>query len=346
MTKKKVFGTGKVAGGDEQSSASAPSNWSEGIKEGAARIDGTKNINVKTLPVELLEEDPENPRTLLYGSRDIKALIQQNPLPQEFAGSTDWIESYVKHAPSPSDIENANEQAGAARKELTSLLHFAISLGSSDKIINPITVFPVGSKFQIIAGERRFLACLLLLATHAPVRILETRPAPDDLLLMQWSENSDREDLSLSDRLGNLKRILAELKPRNNKKEISIREFAAKTGMSKTWAERYVTVIRHAKRTLWEDIRLGKVNSIVSAYNLVQKARSKDKSAKVEPRRTKLRMSVGENTLAAKFVLEAVVEKLADAHLSKTLSNIDYGDPKQVNKALDQIMEVVSQHGS
>lgn len=345
MSRKKAFGTGTVAEITEKSAAGDTSTWSEGIKEGAARMDGIKNINAKTLPLALLEEDPENPRTLLYSSKDIRALIQQHPLPDGFAESTDWIESYVKQAPCPADVEIADKWASAAQKELTSLLHFAVSLGSSDKIINPITVFPVGSNFQIIAGERRFLACLLLLATHAPVRILETRPAPDELLLMQWSENSDREDLSLSDRLGNLERILAALKSGNNGKEISIREFAAKTGMSKTWAERYVTVIRHATKALWEEIRLGKINSIVSAHNLVQKARSKDKGAKAAPRRATLRLSAGENTQAAKFVIEAVVEKLADEALNKTLGKIDYSDPKMINKALEQIMAVVSQHG-
>lgn len=345
MSKKKAFGTGKITEPTEQSQTSDASTWSTGIKEGATRMGGMKNINAKTLPVELLEEDPENPRTMLYSSKDIKALIQQHPLPDEFTKSTDWIASYVEKAPCPADSENTSDMSGGAQKELASLLHFAVSLGSSDKIINPITVFPVGSNFQIIAGERRFLACLLLMATHAPVRILETQPAPDDLLLMQWSENSDREDLPLFDRLGNLQRILTALKPGNNGKEISIREFAAKTGMSKTWAERYVTVIRHAKKSLWEEIRLGKVKSIVAAHRLVQDARSKDKSVKVEPRRAKLRLSAGENTQAAKFVIEAVVEKLADENLNNTLGNIDYSDPKKVNKALEEIMEAVSQHG-
>jgi hypothetical protein len=344
-SRKKAFGTGNVPQTTDDSPTRDSSNWSGGIKEGAARIEGLKNINAKTLPIELLEEDPENPRTLLYDSADIKALIQEHPLPDEFTGSTDWIASYVKQAPCPTSSANAEDSDAAARKELISLLYFAVSLGSSDKIINPITVFPAGSNFQIIAGERRFLACLLLLATHAPVRILDTRPAPDELLLMQWSENADREDLSLYDRLGNLRRIMTVLKTDNSGKEISIREFATKTGMSKTWAERYVTVIKHAKKALWEDIRLGKVNSIVTAHSLVQKARSKDKEVKGAPRRAKLRLTVGEDTQAAKFVIEAVVEKLADAQLGEKLEKLDYNDPRTINKALEEIMEVVSQHG-
>ena len=89
------------------------------------------------------------------------------------------------------DIE-ANPFNPRTRFEQEALEELAASIGVHG-IIQPITVRKVGSKYQIISGERRFRASQIAGLKEIPVYI---READDDTMLeMALVENIQREDL-------------------------------------------------------------------------------------------------------------------------------------------------------
>ncbi|NQT67227.1 MAG: ParB/RepB/Spo0J family partition protein, partial [Actinobacteria bacterium] len=72
-------------------------------------------------------------------------------------------------------------------------------------VINPITVRPKGSKYVIIAGERRFLA-----AQEAGLKSIPTlirKASKNDILLLSLIENIQREDLNDIDRASALRKL-------------------------------------------------------------------------------------------------------------------------------------------
>jgi len=72
-------------------------------------------------------------------------------------------------------------------------------------VINPITVRPKGSKYVIIAGERRFLAAQKAGLKSIPALI--RKASKDDVMLLSLIENIQREDLNDIDRASALKKL-------------------------------------------------------------------------------------------------------------------------------------------
>lgn len=72
-------------------------------------------------------------------------------------------------------------------------------------VINPITVRPKGSKYVIIAGERRFLAAQEAGLKSIPALI--RKASKDDVMLLSLIENIQREDLNDIDRASALKKL-------------------------------------------------------------------------------------------------------------------------------------------
>jgi len=91
-------------------------------------------------------------------------------------------------------------------------------------IINPITVRPLGEKYIIVAGERRFLAARQAGLKSVPAVIREV--SKNDVRLISLVENFHREDLNSIDRAEGIKAL---------KESLSLPwvEVAKKVGLSK-----------------------------------------------------------------------------------------------------------------
>jgi len=75
-------------------------------------------------------------------------------------------------------------------------------------VIQPIVVRPVGSQYEILAGERRWRAARLAGLEHVPAVI---REVPDEAALgIGLIENIQREDLNPLEEAGGLKRLIDE----------------------------------------------------------------------------------------------------------------------------------------
>lgn len=75
-------------------------------------------------------------------------------------------------------------------------------------LLQPILVRPLGDKYQIVAGERRWRACRLAGLDKVPVRIINT----DDVQTLEIAliENLQREDLNPIEAAYGYKRLIAE----------------------------------------------------------------------------------------------------------------------------------------
>lgn len=97
------------------------------------------------------------------------------------------------------EVEARSVRAGdndRTRFDETALAQLAESIRANG-LAQPITVRPVGDEFEIVAGERRFRAMMLLGWERVPaiVRDLDDRSASDVMLV----ENTSRADLDLID---------------------------------------------------------------------------------------------------------------------------------------------------
>ena len=66
-------------------------------------------------------------------------------------------------------------------------------------LIQPLVIHRVGSKYNLICGERRYRAMTSIEMKYAPCFILEEK-TPEELMAIQFSENSSREELHYIDK--------------------------------------------------------------------------------------------------------------------------------------------------
>lgn len=200
-------------------------------------FDSVKSNNsklyVEFIPISKIKLDPNNPRNLLLNLDDV------------YKGLSKDDEYYDKKKLEKHNLESLAKSI------------------QEQGIINPITVYKFDESYCLIAGERRTLASILANKTDIPARVLETCPDQLSLSLIQWVENIEREDLSLSERLFNLEKILMAYANTNQKSfhKISPSEISKLIGCSLQQGVNY----RHAldaSEKLKEYIKLGKIKNI------------------------------------------------------------------------------------
>jgi len=87
-------------------------------------------------------------------------------------------------------------------------------------IIQPVVVRPVGDEFELVAGERRFLAAQKLGLEKLPALVME-KLSKEEMLELSLIENLQREDLNPIDQARGYKRLLEECQL--SQKELSVR---------------------------------------------------------------------------------------------------------------------------
>lgn len=192
-------------------------------------------LSIEVLPLDKVELDPENKRDLLLTLQDARNGIDKND-PDYDRKKQDWI----------------------------SLESLAKTI-KDDQLINPIFVYRYGNKCRLIAGERRTLASAIAGKNEIIARIASQRPVGTKLRVLQWIENNERSELSLSERVASLEAILKEYfsenKIHSDKEKITSKLLNNLTGMSITQARRYVLVL-YCKPEIKEAIYAGKLENI------------------------------------------------------------------------------------
>jgi len=138
-------------------------------------------------------------------------------------------------------------------------------------LINPVTIYRLGeNKYQIVAGECRFLAFLYLGKNTIPARIFHIKPNEYELKLIQWEENTKRKDLSLYERLDNIASLLETYKSVNPDSKLNSSTIREITGLSTSQSEYYYAILR-GPEIVRKAIKTGSINSLDKAYFLVSR---------------------------------------------------------------------------
>lgn len=214
-----------------------------------AAEDYSGQLLIEVIPIERLELDPDNPRELHLDFNEVRQGIRAgDPLTE------------------------------TKQIELSSLESLSKSIAAQG-LINPITVYKFQGKYRLIAGERRTLASILAGKLQIPCRILETNPTALNRVILQWIENNEREDLTLWERLNNLRSILKIYSDEHDKnpERVTAAELSDLTGISVSQAAQYRLVLQ-ANETVWLAIKENKIANLDKAAFIV-KATLKDQDA-------------------------------------------------------------------
>lgn len=208
---------------------------SRGISETIHVVENNSGIfrNV-ILPLSRIELDPENPRKLAISIADIQeGISKKDPL---------------------------FERKSAELEKLKELAHTIESSG----VINPIVVYKRGEAYRIVAGERRTLASMLVNKLEIEARVFNEKPKGFELKLIQWIENTAREDLNLDERINNIREILREYQQQNENVSTSATLLKNITGLSLPQATYYMAVM-NAPVDVSQHIEEGKIRSLDKA---------------------------------------------------------------------------------
>jgi ParB family chromosome partitioning protein len=170
------------------------------------------------------------------------------------------------------DITPNPHQPRHAMGDLTELVASVREKG----ILEPILVRPVGSRFQIIAGERRFRAAIEAGLAEIPCIVRDSSDA--ETMEIALIENLQRKDLSAFEEADGLK-TLAEsygythekMAERLGKSRTSITETLSLTAMPEEVRERCRRADIHAKSLLLQIVRQSETAKMVALLERLQR---------------------------------------------------------------------------
>ena len=291
------------------------------MQQGAVESAVANDLNVEMIALHRISPDPRNPRSLGLDHRD------------------------------PRNFEAADPSAVRKSEELARLEELALSI-SKQGLLQPITVYPYGQDFRIVAGERRYLAHVLIGAPSIKALILSGKPR--NLRALQLIENLQREGLSLGNQLRGMRDVLAEYEA-NGEPLTSGDEFAAAIGRKRTTAYRWWALM-HAPADVIkavDDDLVGFVDAsnLATITNIEERAVAlsgllRGKETAVAPMKRKrgkgrpalIRANLGTTTHLG--VVRHIVSTLLGEH---ACAQTDWSDPKAVTARFKTLLRELEQ---
>lgn len=297
------------------------------------------------LPLSRIELDPENPRKLAISLDDVKQGIR------------------------PDDPNYQYKQ-----DELNKLKELAHTIKSSG-VINPIVVYKLGETYRVVAGERRSLASIIAGKQEIEARVFNERPKSFDLKLIQWIENTAREDLTLDERLGNVREIIHEYQLQHGSEPMTATTLKEITGLSLSQTTYYLAAL-HAPEDVKIEIQNGNIrnldkaallagiesvdtrkqaiaaclqgsslrelrNLISQQKSLLTKAKPKLKPESRGRSATKVNMGSTRRAEVVKRIVDCVVSHDQYGKYTEMFAKVNWGDLKQTTKAFRQLIELL-----
>ncbi len=291
---------------------------------------------LQTLSLNLIDADPEQPRTRLAA-----------------LGLT--VERIRAHAAGELDVIADNPEAQEAFDDLQGL---AASI-EEHGLLQPITVYPAGDRYVIAQGERRVLAHLLLMRSDIRASVRPRSKSRKRIYAAQLAENLAREDLSLSERVMALTKLDQLHREEAGEGEgLSAEEVSTLVGVNRRQAFKYLAVVRGGA-PLHHAIETGWVTTLSQAAELAgldaeaikAKLASKASDASAAPRTTSAPASRGRPTVKVSLgstTHPAVIQALAKSYLGETRFNalfksVEWSDLKAVTQAWSEFLKVVEE---
>jgi ParB/RepB/Spo0J family partition protein len=327
--------TNRVGTGKIDQTESATEKWAGSVAAQVATAASIKAIMAKTIPVNYVQCDPQNPRKLALSQAQIIAIAQQYPLDQQLLqveDATDWIEDYVAR------VGQGEQLTGKAIGDLESLVSFAAALKSADRLLHPIVVWREESTFHLIAGERRLLAHILLGESHIAARILEQHYSRAEIDTLQWEENVHRVDMSLWERVDHVKKLL---ETGQGIAATSVTKLSKILGRSRAESQRYLVILRYPSPLLLDAIKSGRVGDLKSAAALAQ-LNSNELQKKLfgtpspATRKATIKFSDKRQSHAFATLLKAAAKQLK---MESTIKQMDLHSPAGINEALALLID-------
>lgn len=296
------------------------------------------------LPLSRIELDPENPRKLAIDLMDIREGIR------------------------PDDQQFQRKQ-----EELERLKELAHTIKTSG-VINPVVVYKLGELYRVVAGERRCLASILAGKQEIEARVFNEKPKGFDLKLIQWIENTAREDLSLDERLENVRAIIHEYQKQSGELEVTATLLKNFTGLSLSQTTYYLAAmnapddvkieirngnIRNLDKAallsniLSPDVRTQAIEACINGGSLKelrgiigqQKQLKKNKVALQTSKRgratAKINMGTTLKTEVIKTIVDCVVTKKQYDKYMDLFSQVNWMDLRQTTKAFRKLVEIL-----
>lgn len=342
MARKFGGGSGnRVSTGKIDQNESNAEKWAGSVAAQVATAASIKAIVAKTIPVSYIICDPENPRKLALTQEQVCDIARRYPIDRTLFDAdeaTDWIEDYV------ANVVSETELTGKAVGDLESLVAFAASLKSADRLLHPIVVWRDESTFHLIAGERRLLAHLLLGESHIAARILDQHYSRHQIDTLQWEENVHRQDMSLWERVDHVKKLLM---ADDGLQQTSVTKLSKILGRSRAESQRYLAVLRYPSNLLLDAVQAGKVSDLKSAAALAQlppdQLQAKLSGTKQEPKvRATIKLANKAHAAPVGLLLKAAAKQLK---LEATLDALNLSKANDINEAINRLIEAIQGNG-
>lgn len=297
------------------------------------------------LPLSRIELDPDNPRKLAINLDDVKSGLNKN------------------------DVHYVRKQDEFERlKELANTIE-------SSGVINPIVVYKRGEVYRVVAGERRCLASILAGKNEIDARVFNEKPKGFELKLIQWIENTAREDLTLTERIGNIREIIQEYQNQNPDVPVNATLIKNITGLSLPQATYYIAVL-NAPADVKAVIESGHIRSldkaaIISAVEsseirrqaiqlcvngsslkelrkIIAKEQIEIQAPKLETVKrgrvtTRVNMGVTQHTLVVQTLVQSVLNQTPFRKFSDMFSKVDWNHFEQTTRAFKKLIEILEQ---
>lgn len=223
----------------------------------SAQLSKIDFLNAKYLPLNSIQLDPMNPRELAIDLDDVKngPKLPEGSFDDEV--QDDFKENLRVH------FEGDNEKKQKILDYLSVAL-LAATIRDPKKLMQPICVYEKSNRYIVLAGERRTLAHHIMGAQHIAANIVD-EPEAKEKALMQYIENSAREDLPLKDKYRAIRNIL-----KHYGESISVRSLASILRLSKSQAQKYAKICKEDNVLFKRAVESGVLSSPEDAYNLIK----------------------------------------------------------------------------
>lgn len=321
---------------------------SRDLKEGISQTVAVAKNNIgqlryEIIPLSKIKFDPENPRKLAI-------------LPSEVTAEDKFL---------PTDPLYERK-----KKELESLRSLANSIKKTG-VRNAIEIYKDGVDYRLISGERRVLASQLAGKEDIQARVLDSKPSDFDVRYLQWIENIEREDLSLWERIQNVRQLITAY---TNEQHVEVTATLLKDilGCSLPHAMTYLSVIsappdvlsllmNNTLTNLEKAAFLAKIDDSVLRQKLINKCTVENlslaalrkiihedqkvintmKKLKVKNSRATKRVALGftNEILVVKHLLDLVKTNSSSDQLETLLTKIDWNNYSSVSKGFQLIIK-------
>jgi ParB/RepB/Spo0J family partition protein len=316
----------------------ASEKWVNSIHDKYNNKVDVKDVLVKTLPISVIYTDQDNPRKLKIDKKLLLEIVSKYPAKKLIENSInmEWIEDYINKI---SDEYNFKDKQV---DDLISIVELAASIKDPERLINPITVWQQNSIFHLISGERRLLAHIILESETVESKIKNSNIKVEDITILQWDENTQREEMTLYEKLIRVEKIINE----NLKKSphnISSRSLGAVIGRKQTTANKYLKILRYDDEVLMNAIEDGKIKNLEKASGfsvLTPEEISLKLENKLIPNKNsaykKVKISKDVKPEVMSLIIDTIVEKF---ELSDKIRGFDLSMTKDINKAFNCILK-------